>query len=407
MEQDGFKIEIRENGEHILVHCSDKAKNKRGIIEIREDVTNIARNAFHDIYDTFTLSIPSYSLVPALLNSLNGWKGCYPNSRVKIYDPILHGTISKDSLAMLYKIYPTAFEVSQDGKCFFDKCLLLYDNHTLIRWLDEKRIIVLACPSDREEIPYSVSLKVEEIPDIDSLKMGSITCYYRNQDSITNSWPGGLGEGWNDVKEATYSVDAFVRLDPYYSFYSDDPSSNVVPSISTIIIDGGRRLDKLTFTGPLPKHIYLGKDIKVNNLYINEPKNDVMRHPAYASLRSAVEGSVFYAAPSLCDEESINPGYIRLTESHRLKYRDEEDKIIEINTFFIASVEPYEIDCYSPVVGTLLSLAIDDKSERKYEYLVYEPMDVVQKKIRESLARIDDKYLAFQVASWNKYKEGK
>lgn len=364
MEQDDLKkIEIKE---HILVHCSDKAKNEKGIIEIPEDVTYIAQNAFRDIYDDLTLSIHSYSIVPSLLRSLVGRKF----GKVKIYDPYFYRTISIVSLAMLFEIYPTAFEASQDGICLFDN-IVDSNNNLVFRLLDDQQNIALALAgsSDVEEIPYSVS-----------------------------------------VEGTTYSVDAFVKLNPIFGRHSftDDSSSIVIPSISTVIFDGGCRLTNLTFTGPLPKNIYLGKDIKVNDLYINEPKNDVMRHPAYASLRSAVEGSVFYAAPSLCDEESINPGYIRLTERPILKhkYTEEEDKIIEINTFFIASLEPYKIDCYSPVVGTHLRLAIDDKFDRKYDYLVYEPIDVVRTKIRESLDRIDVRYLSFQVDSWNKYKEG-
>ena len=389
MEQDGFKTVIKENGEHILVDCTKEAINGwDNIIEVPKDVTSINPSAFSVFYSPLKIRINSYSLIPDLIASRIS-----RNAKIYDYNYSNFCWVSLETLAKLYELYPASFEANQDGKCLFDNNNTVSfkdEDYSIVRLIDDQRntVVVLAQSRALEEIPYSVTFKQD-----------SFISDFHSRDSIEYSHWGR----WNGVEGTTYAVDAFVGLDSNVS----SSSSIVIPSsISTVIIDGGRRLGKLTFTGPLPNHIYLGKDIKVNDLYINEPKNDVMRHPAYASLKSAVEGSVFYAAPSLCDEESINPGYIRLTESHRLKYRDEEDKIIEINTFFIASVEAYEIDCYSPVVGTLLSLAIDDKSERKYEYLVYEPMDVVQKKIRESLDRIDVRYLAFQVDSWNKYKEG-
>lgn len=83
-----------------------------------------------------------------------------------------------------------------------------------------------------------------------------------------------------------------------------------------------------------------------------------------------------------------------LTEPYYWSRRHGEDHIVEINTFCIASIEPYPIESYTPIEDTLLKNSVEMKADRRYESLAYEPIDVVRKKIRESLDRIDVRYLA-------------
>ena len=397
MEQDGFKIEINENNEHILVECTKEAKNGWGIIEIPKDVTGIYKSAFSDLYGPLQICINSYSLVPDLIKS-----GISGNSKIYDYNYSRYSWVSLEVLEKLYEIYPAAFEAKKDGKCLFDNnSIVSYeDSHcmAIVRLIDDQRntVIVLAEPGAFEEIPYSVTFK-----------QGSFISDFHNQDSIEYT---PLGR-WNGEVGTKYAVDAFVRLD---SSYGSSCSIVIPSSISTVIIDGSRQLNTVTFTGSLPEHLYLDDEFKAEKIYINEPRNEVMKHPSFESLESAVErkssyddGVIIYAAPQLCNDDSLNPGYIVLTEPYYWNRKHGEDHIVEINTFFIASIEPYPIECYTPVEGTLLKLSIEMKADRRYDYLVYEPIDVVRKKIRESLDRIDVRYLAFQVDSWNKYKEGK
>ncbi|MBP5675762.1 MAG: hypothetical protein J6W94_01965, partial [Bacteroidales bacterium] len=347
MEQDGFKIEIKENGEHILVNCTSEAKDDRGIIVIPKDVTGIRPRAFNECYGYLKISIYSYSLVPDLIK-------CNIGKYTSIYDYDYSDEscwITLESLTRLYELYPKAFEAKEDGKC-------LFDNHSIVAWEKFKSLAIARLLDDQ-------SNKVVVLAHSDALEV--------IPDSVSNK-----------------PVEAFVRLD---SSYESSTSSIVIPSsISTVIIDGSRKLDKITFTGSLPEHIFLHNDFKADKIYINEPRNEAIKHPAFESIENAVkresrydDGVIIYAAPELCNEDSLNPGYIVLTEPYNWSRWHDEDQIVEINTFFIASIEPHSIECYTPVEGTLLKLSIEMKADRRYEYLVYEPIDVVRKKIRESL----------------------
>lgn len=61
------------------------------------------------------------------------------------------------------------------------------------------------------------------------------------------------------------------------------------------------------------------------------------------------------------------------------------DKLVDINTKYIVSVEPLELERYYPHTGSLITFAAPVLGERLYRLQVYESCDMVLKKIEDSL----------------------
>lgn len=93
---------------------------------------------------------------------------------------------------------------------------------------------------------------------------------------------------------------------------------------------------------------------------------------------------MIYAIPALCEEDSKIPGYIKATLVNN-------DELIDINTKYILSVEPYELkdkyEKYQPHTGTLMTCA-SNGIERRCQILVYEPHEMVVHKIAKSLTML-------------------
>ena len=123
----------------------------------------------------------------------------------------------------------------------------------------------------------------------------------------------------------------------------------------------------------------------ISELRINTPrKQTIIPNDIKSALnnrpRNGMFGTVVYAVPELCEEESPVSGYIRATLARN-------DELVDINTKYILSVEPFELDCYHPHIGSRISCAVCG-NETHYDYIVYEPCDMVLKKIEHSLCQL-------------------
>ena len=125
-------------------------------------------------------------------------------------------------------------------------------------------------------------------------------------------------------------------------------------------------------------------DCKINKLRINTPrKQTIIPEDIKRALDNTKFSDVVYAVPELCNEESPVSGYIRCT----LEWNDE---LVDINTKYILSVEPFELDCYHPHTGSRIRCAVCGV-ETHYDYIVYEPCDMVLKKIEHSLCQLSER----------------
>ena len=121
---------------------------------------------------------------------------------------------------------------------------------------------------------------------------------------------------------------------------------------------------------------------------------------AYNELLEAVGGDckkLILAAPSLCEEDSPSIGYIRVTQayySNGYYYNSwnniqHNEGIIDINTRYIVSVKEYEIPTYLPVKGSVIALSGADNDRQQYYIIVYEPKEIVMKKIDTAVKQIN------------------
>ena len=104
-------------------------------------------------------------------------------------------------------------------------------------------------------------------------------------------------------------------------------------------------------------------------------------------------GHIIYAAPELCEEVSSVPGYIRVTKAlvpMPVEERIEHDgDVFDINTKYIVSVEPIDIERYHPVKGSRIRCA-SNAYERGVDFVVYEPREMVLEKIDISLRMLSE-----------------
>lgn len=143
----------------------------------------------------------------------------------------------------------------------------------------------------------------------------------------------------------------------------------------------------LDFKGSIPKMnvSYGGFDgCTIDIMRVNTPrKNTNIPFDIKVALERSDKGEVIYAAPELCKEASLVPGYIRTTLA-------KNDELIDLNTQFIMSVEPYELERYSPLKGSLITMISINKEHTK-QVVVYEPCDIVLKKIEDAIESLSQK----------------
>lgn len=120
---------------------------------------------------------------------------------------------------------------------------------------------------------------------------------------------------------------------------------------------------------------------------------------SYNDLLEAVDkdcNKLTLAAPRLCEEESPTIGYIRATQVY---YQDgylrrwnnvmHNEGIIDINTRYIVSVKEYDIPTYTPIKGSIITLYGLDNDCQHYYIIVYEPFEMVLKKIDTAVKQIN------------------
>lgn len=116
------------------------------------------------------------------------------------------------------------------------------------------------------------------------------------------------------------------------------------------------------------KHITIPDDIK-KGLELHDQRRGTGAH-----------SKIIYAAPEQCEEPSQVPGYIKTTLA-------KNDELVNINTKYIVSVEPINIEQYQTHEGSLITCA-SNGMERSCQITVYEPCDKVLKKIEDSLSTL-------------------
>ena len=148
-----------------------------------------------------------------------------------------------------------------------------------------------------------------------------------------------------------------------------------------------RNLSVLDFMGNIPETNGIFSDSSIENLRVNTSrKKTTIPDDILAALHlddSRRRGNVTFAAPELCEEPSKVAGYIRATLA-------KNDEIVDINTKYIVSVEPYKLESYTPLTGSLITCAPCNR-ETSYQIVVYEPCAMILQKVEESLASLSQK----------------
>lgn len=149
-------------------------------------------------------------------------------------------------------------------------------------------------------------------------------------------------------------------------------------TVDTVIVD--RQLYELVLDGN-PHNIFLYT--KPVRLRINAPLQKIKARNVvedYKNSDGEEHRSYIFNVPELCCEESIIPGYIRATLAIRDRV-EAYDVITEINTKYIVSMHPEDINLRDhPVVGTRIHMA-SNGFEQHQTLVVYEPMEMIAEKI--------------------------
>lgn len=140
---------------------------------------------------------------------------------------------------------------------------------------------------------------------------------------------------------------------------------------------------ELDFEGDFPETNNTFEGCEIEKLRINLPRK-LAKIPS--DIRKAVDkarkgrgGDIIFAAPELCQDKSKVPGYIKVTLT-------ENDELVDINTKYIISVEPAEINRYHPLTGSRITCT--SGVEIPWRRDVYEPCEMVLQKIEESLTML-------------------
>ena len=305
--------------------------------------------------DIDEIEIPSFSVVFANTEELN-WNQPF----VVCKDSSFRLNIS--CLLALKSQFPNAFSDNGQGKCFFDN--VWNDEYWEYRSLDEDSVISIGIWG-REELIVPEICKQGE----DAKKKQIIACCF------------------NYAPKRIY----FPKTVQYVAFCYEGKET---------------KFELFDFAGKLPSFAECNSGIdgaKLELLRINAPVAEtdvptllkIMLEDAIDTGRIKYNGKVIFAAPALCEEDSSVPGYIRVTARLRNKYRlidqisgKDKDIIVSLNTRYIGSVEPFDIETYTPCVGSLVHI-VTTGVETHYTYVVYEPVETIMEKIRQTREYLD------------------
>ena len=139
-------------------------------------------------------------------------------------------------------------------------------------------------------------------------------------------------------------------------------------------------LSVLDFEGEIPETNNAFFNCFITTLRVNTSKKQTRIPNDIDEALKRENGKVVYAIPKFCEEPSQVPGYIKTTLA-------KNDELVNINTKYIVSVEPRTIERYKTHEGSLITCASNDM-ERICQIIVYEPCDMVLKKIEDSLSTL-------------------
>ena len=148
--------------------------------------------------------------------------------------------------------------------------------------------------------------------------------------------------------------------------------------------DWGAEISVLDFRGSIPQTNGTFEDCVIGSLRVNTSrKQTIIPADIQEALDKAKHSTIIYAAPGLCKEASSVPGYIKATDA-------KDDELIDINTQYIMSVKPYELERYTPVTGSIITM-VPINREFSHQIVVYEPCEIVLKKIEDAIESLSQK----------------
>ena len=315
----------------------------------------LCSRVFRSHIEISEIKIPSFSVV-------------FTNTEdLKWNQPVVvcKGSCSRLNISCLLALksqFPNAFSENGQGKCFFDNGW--YDEYWEYRSLDEDSVISIGIWGRDELIVPEICKQGE-----DAKKKQIIACCF------------------NYAPKRIY----FPKTVQYVAFCYEGKET---------------KFELFDFAGKLPSFAECNSGIdgaKLELLRINAPVAEtdvptllkIMLEDAIDTGRIKYNGKVIFAAPALCEEDSSVPGYIRVTARLRNKYRlidqisgKDKDIIVSLNTRYIGSVEPFDIETYTPCVGSLVHI-VTTGVETHYTYVVYEPVETIMEKIRQTREHLD------------------
>lgn len=306
--------------------------------------------------DINEIDIPSFSVIFTNTEELN-WNQPF----VVCKDSLFRLNIS--CLLDLKSQFPNAFSETGQGKCFFDN--VWNDECFEYRSLDKDSVMSIGIWGRKELIVPEICKQGE-----DPKEKKIIACCFKC------------------APKRIY----FPKTVQYVAFCYERGEK--------------KQFELFDFAGKLPSFSEHNSGIdgaKLELLRINAPVAEtdvptllkIMLEDAIDTGRNKYNGKVIFAAPALCEEDSSVPGFIRVTARLRDNYRlkdqisgKDKDIIISLNTRYIGSVEPFDIETYTPCVGSLVHI-VTTGVEKHYTYVVYEPVETIMEKIRQTREHLD------------------
>ena len=377
---------------NVLVKCSQEAESK---IIIPDGVTEIGDFAFYNCMNLQSIVIPD-SITKIGISAFQGISGLTKvtigNSVTSIGVYAFQGCSGLTSVSIgnsVTSIGDYAFcncseltsvtipnSVTKIGKGAFENC--------------EKLIYI--------DIPDSL-ISIEDFAFYDGNNDKGILDYALIGCSLTNIEENSFGlndnyKPWVQIEEiptgchALFCKNNNIHSSYYNISYMHIPANvkKIVspkdsPSASISVLDIPCKMpetDGLVFANCYIRELRINTPRKQTTIP-NDIKSALNNRP-----KNGFVGTVVYAVPELCEEESPVSGYIRATLARN-------DELVDINTKYILSVEPYELKTYTPHTGSLITCAVEGSSERCKEYIVYEPCDMVLAKIEHSLCQLSNR----------------
>lgn len=164
--------------------------------------------------------------------------------------------------------------------------------------------------------------------------------------------------------------------------YNEHFESNIITvpeSVEVLIVR--RQIKELIILGN-PKHVYL--DEVPDKIKVNAKITEVRSQTLKEAYREYGYERVVFNLPDLCNEESVNTGFVRVTAAEVGRYEG-RDRVVEINTDHIVLMSPEAIFYRDrPVNGTRVHLAWNGNEQSFLSVLAYEPMDIIAEKLNKA-----------------------